>query len=291
MLQPDESTILLVEDDTILLEMLQNYFSRQGYRVFATGWGEMALKIAAREIPDLVILDVHLPDIDGFEICARMRDSHITKYIPVIFLTQRNTRLDRLHGLGLGGIDYITKPFDLQDLRLRVKNVLRRLKEAQAGHVVTGLPVGKPVVDILDDVLQARDNGHSILLLTMRGLEPFREKYGFVAADIVLHFVSRTLSVAVSELDGENGFCGHIENDTFVLIINTSQLMLLQARITERLVNAFGHFYPAKGREEFNEDQRLDALIRTITPSSTAFENVDALVKTLLIIGHDLRAA
>ncbi|RMF35375.1 MAG: DNA-binding response regulator, partial [Chloroflexi bacterium] len=114
--------ILVVEDDVDTAEMLTAYFEAQGYEVLSAAWGEDALRMTQEVVPDLVVLDIRLPDIDGYEVCRRLRSHRRTEHIPIIFLTERRERIDRLTGLELGAVDYITKPFDIQELRLRVRN-------------------------------------------------------------------------------------------------------------------------------------------------------------------------
>ncbi|MFN7209434.1 MAG: response regulator transcription factor, partial [Aggregatilineales bacterium] len=121
----DKARIMIVEDDPDLSELLQNFFTVQGYEVFSAAWGEEGVRLTREYAPDLVMLDIRLPDIDGYEVCRRIRTNRRTQDIPVIFLTEKRDRVDKLTGLELGVVDYITTPFDIQELRLRVRNVLR----------------------------------------------------------------------------------------------------------------------------------------------------------------------
>jgi len=118
--------LLIVEDDADTSEMLDTFFQSEGYATSVVAWGEEAVTACRQDPPDAVILDVRLPDIDGFEVCRRLRDSFPTAHIPIVFLTERNRQMDKITGLEIGGIDYITKPFDVRELKLRVRNALRR---------------------------------------------------------------------------------------------------------------------------------------------------------------------
>lgn len=118
--------LLIVEDDVDTAEMLNTFFQIEGYDTCAVAWGEEAVETCRQDPPDAVVLDVRLPDIDGFEVCRRLRDSFVTAHIPIVFLTEKNRQVDKITGLEIGGIDYITKPFDVKELRLRVRNALRR---------------------------------------------------------------------------------------------------------------------------------------------------------------------
>lgn len=240
--------ILIVEDDVDLAEMLTGYFGAQGYAVSSTAWGESAIGMAAETLPDLIILDIHLPDINGYEVRQQLQQRHRTRDIPIIFLTERSHREDRLHGLRMEATDYITKPFDIQELRLRVRNTLHRFAESNAGNIITGLPEGKAVDTILLPLVEDHQEGWALLTVTLMGLETFRELYGFVASDAVLRVISLMLANATSEFGGERAFCGHLEQQSFVVLVPAERLHLLQERIRARSDQSLEYFYPADNR-------------------------------------------
>ena len=122
----DMPIILIVEDDLDVADMLNAYFRIQGYEVLTVNFGADGLRAAETSRPDIIILDIRLPDIDGFEVAKQLRANRNTREVPILFLTEKRERKDRLHGLEIGGDDYITKPFDIQELRLRVRNSLSR---------------------------------------------------------------------------------------------------------------------------------------------------------------------
>lgn len=118
--------LVIIEDDLNVAEMLNAYFRVQGYDVFTVNLGEDGIRACRQVNPDLVILDIRLPDIDGYEVARRMRRDIKTQETPIVFLTQKRERSDRLQGFEVGADDYITKPFDVQELRLRVRNIIKR---------------------------------------------------------------------------------------------------------------------------------------------------------------------
>jgi len=125
--------ILIVEDDVDLSTMLKIYFEAHGYEILTAGKGRDALEIGRRQLPNVVVLDIRLPDLDGYEVCRQLRSNLRTSHIPVLFLTQRDERSDKIAGLELGADDYITKPFDTNVLLARMKAVLRRAQRGMAG--------------------------------------------------------------------------------------------------------------------------------------------------------------
>jgi two-component system OmpR family response regulator len=123
--------LLVVEDESYIADALCTSLRFRGFPVRVAGSGRDALDIIAREPPDLVLLDVMLPDVDGFTLTRQLRSSGVE--IPVIFLTARDTAQDRVAGLTIGGDDYITKPFGLDEVAARVRAVLRRTRPAATG--------------------------------------------------------------------------------------------------------------------------------------------------------------
>ena len=123
-------TILIVDDDHKLVDLVRQYLEREGYRVLEAYDGRQALELARRQHPDLMILDLMLPTLDGLDVCRMLRAE---SSLPIIMLTARVTEDDRLLGLGMGADAYITKPFDLSDLVWRIRDVLRRAAERESG--------------------------------------------------------------------------------------------------------------------------------------------------------------
>jgi DNA-binding response OmpR family regulator len=180
--------LLIVEDDFDISSMLHIYFDSQGYETIVATRGEEALEVCRRRLPNLVILDIMLPDINGYDVCRRLRGNLRTSHIPVIFLTQKDERSDQIAGLESGADDYITKPFDLQLLLLRVEGALRRAGWLSLTSPVTGLPSSKLIEEQLRTIMRRRD--WSVLYLGINHLNEFNDIYGFVAGDDVLRFTA-----------------------------------------------------------------------------------------------------
>lgn len=144
--------VLVVEDEPTLLETLDYSLAKQGYTVFAVKDGHEALKLARREEPDLVVLDVMLPGMDGFEICRVLRQE---TNVPIIMLTAKADEVDKIVGLEVGADDYLTKPFSMRELLARVKAHLRRvrlLREEMAGQDENGMAVVQAKQLVFDDL-------------------------------------------------------------------------------------------------------------------------------------------
>ena len=275
--------LLIVEDDLDLAEMLSAYFRVQNYIVLTAAWGEEALKISREEADlGLVMLDIRLPDIDGYEICRQLRLHRQTKYTPVIFLTEKSDRINKLQGLELGVVDYITKPFDIQELRLRVRNAIGRTSRESFLNPVTELPEGNLVDERLASLLF--DQGWAVLRVAIDKLEGFREKYGFVAADDVLRAVSLIVKNAVHEFGEDKGFVGHTDAETFVIITTPEQAPKIQTRLDTRIQQSREYFYPLQERDQVHQTTDPDYLnvnSYIVDHSTAKYQNVDELKMAL----------
>jgi DNA-binding response OmpR family regulator len=239
--------ILIVEDDMDTSDMLCAYFEGQGYEVTTAAWGNDALQLCQEIVPDLIIQDIRLPDINGYEVVKQLRHSGRTQQIPVIFLTEMRDRADRIAGLKLGAVDYITKPFDMQELRLRVRNALRRASYESLVSPVTGLPGERVVLEKLEQLLERDD--WAFMQISIEGIEAFNEAYGFVAGDDVLRAVGLIISNVAEEAGTMDDFVGHMGVADFVLITMPAKVEELEEKIVTRLKRAIRYFYPIKDRE------------------------------------------
>lgn len=276
-----KSKILIVEDDLDVAEMLNAYFRVQGYDVFTVNWGEDGVRAAQTVLPDLMILDIRLPDIDGYEVARRVRTDRRTNEIPIIFLTEKRERIDRLQGFEVGADDYITKPFDVQELRLRVRNALKRVSQGSLTNPVSGLPEGPLVEERLSDVIHK--SGWALLHICISHLDAFREAYGFVASDDVLRAISLMIHNTMKESGSTDDFLGHISPTDFVVVLTPADLSAFQERIRSRLEQSLDYFYPIKDREQAaKRPDRLAIQVSEVPSVYGRFSSVDQLKKDLL---------
>jgi len=126
-------TVLIVDDEPIVREVVVSYLRRDGYRTLEAAEGEEACKLAESEQPDLIVLDLMLPGLDGLSVCRRLRSF---SQVPVIMLTARGEEADRIVGLEVGADDYVTKPFSPRELAARVRTVLRRVNPTQTEQLL-----------------------------------------------------------------------------------------------------------------------------------------------------------
>jgi len=239
--------ILVVEDDFDISNLLRIYFDSQGYEVTVAPKGNDALELCRRNLPNVIVLDIQLPDIDGYEVCRRLRGNLRTSHIPILFLTQRDERSDKIAGLELGADDYITKPFDIEELKLRVQNAIKRAQWENLTSPTTGLPSGKLIEEQLRMLMRRKD--WAILYVGVNYIAGFNEAYGFVAGDDVFRFTGMILGDGVDENGTANDFIGHVSGDDFLIISDEQHAPAIQAYITERFKNEVGTFYSFRDRE------------------------------------------
>jgi Response regulator containing a CheY-like receiver domain and a GGDEF domain len=155
-----------------------------------------------------------------------------TSHIPVIFLTQKDERSDKLQGLELGADDYITKPFDIEELKLRVQGAIRRAERESLTDPRSGLPAGRLIEDQLRQII--REKGWALLDIRINHFEAFRDVYGFVAGDDVLRFTAMLLSEVVDELGTPDDFIGHAGGDNFIIITSETAAPSIKQRLKTR---------------------------------------------------------
>lgn len=268
--------ILIIEDDLDLAEMLNAYFCVQGYEVFTVNWGEDGVRSCQTMHPDIVVLDIRLPDIDGYEVAHRLRGDRRSADIPIIFLTEKRDRADRLQGLELGGDDYITKPFDVQELQLRVRNSLKRFNQGSLTNPVTGLPDGALVDERLADILN--EEGMTILLIAIENLDAFRESYGFVASDDVLRAISLMIVATLRQAGEPSDFLGHLSGTDLILIMSPSNTAAFSEQLRAQLEQSIDYFYPIKDRElAENQPNRLGTRIAELSPDHGRYTGIEEI--------------
>ena len=227
-----KARLLVVEDDVDIGNMLKIYFSGMDFEVDVAVRGSDALEKTKKVLPHLIVLDIMLPDIDGYEVCRNLRTSMRTSHIPVIFLTQKDERSDKLQGLELGADDYITKPFDIEELKLRVQGAIRRSERESLTDPRSGLPAGRLIEEQLRRII--RQKGWALLDARVNNFESFKDVYGFVAGDDVLRFTAMLIGEVVDEIGTTSDFIGHAGGDNFIIITTEAKANAMKARLKER---------------------------------------------------------
>jgi diguanylate cyclase (GGDEF)-like protein len=210
--------ILVVDDDPDIARFVEVNLRSAGFDVSVATDGEEALRRAEEIRPDLVLLDVMMPRVDGFEVAQRLRRNTRTANTCIIMLTAKAQSTDKVLGLTAGADDYIIKPFDPIELLARVKTTLRRARDNRNLSPLTGLPGN---IRIEDEVQRRVEENVQFALLNcdIDNFKAYNDHYGFLRGDRVIQATARILQDAVEEFSRNEGFVGHVGGDDFVVVV------------------------------------------------------------------------
>jgi DNA-binding response OmpR family regulator len=261
--------LLVVEDQTITSDLLRRYFETVGYSVINALTGTAALEVAAEHHPAVIILDVHLPDMDGYQVCERLRADPRTDHIPIIFLTRRGDRYDRLSELSLGGDDYLAKPFDVDELRLRVHNIIDRMGGTPLVDARTSLPNTALIKERLPWLLEQPTSAY--LDVQIEGLDSFARQYGPVAANRVIRATARLIGDVLHEIDPLGSFVGHPRDDRFFVVAKQGVIARVRGELDRRFRQQVEGFYDPPRPEDGSESSMSLKMVRVKAEMLRAF--------------------
>ena len=226
------ATVLVVDDDTDIARFIEINLRLEGFDVRVAHDGEQAEQSIDAETPDLVLLDVMMPKVDGVELCRRLRANPATANLPVIMLTAKSLSADKVVGLTAGADDYIIKPFDTLELVARVRSTLRRNAEMRAVSPLTGLPGNHRIEEELAERV-AKAEPFAVLYLDLDNFKSFNDCYGFLRGDEVITLLATAARRAVMEAGEPAPFLGHIGGDDFVVVSLPEQAEPLAKRVID----------------------------------------------------------
>ena len=235
-------TILVVDDDPDIARFVEVNLRSAGYDVSVASDGEEALEKAGQLRPDLVLLDVMMPRIDGFEVAQRLRRNPQTANTSIIMLTAKALSTDKVLGLTAGADDYIIKPFDPIELLARVKGTLRRAKEMRNLSPLTGLPGNIRIQEEIERMVR-EDRPFAVLYCDLDNFKAYNDQKGFVRGDRLIQATARIIQDAVVEYSGAEGFVGHVGGDDFVAVVSPEFAEDVAKRIVERFDQSISEFY------------------------------------------------
>ena len=223
------TTILVVEDARIIAELLKETLDIEGYHTITVLNGEEAVQFALRETPQLIILDIMLPGINGYEVIKRLRDHPKTMNIPIVVLSACTSHAEKICAFELGVDNYLTKPFDTEELLALVRRQLRRAQQGSLSPL-TQLPGGLQVEHALRSKLDSSDQW-SLLYLDLDNFKAFNDVYGFLAGNEMILLVGHVCQRMVYEYGNSTDFVGHIGGDDFLVMTTPDKAELLCQKI------------------------------------------------------------
>jgi CheY-like chemotaxis protein/GGDEF domain-containing protein len=237
--------VLIVDDDPAICAICKEALEAQGYAVIEARNGEEALNILSSQTVDVILLDILLPDFDGFQITERIREDRRTAHVPIIFISARGGTSDKVRAFKLGGDDYMVKPFDALELGARVESVIKRKEREFDSSPTTKLP-GSVALDRELNRRLAAKQPFTLCYLDLDNLKAFNDYYGYAKADGVIQQTGDLIRNAVEKYGTPSDFVAHIAGDDFVVVAEPRNL----ETISKEIIQNFDRVIPLYYREE-----------------------------------------
>ena len=243
--KPSPHRILIVDDDPLIRQLISRILADSSYQVAEGASGTEGLAIAETFQPNLVLLDLMMPGMDGYEVCRRMRQLPATANVPIVILTALDQLDEKVHGFRVGADDYITKPIDSRELFMRIEAHLRRSVRELGASPLTGLP-GSPMIEqIIRTRLDAKEM-IAVLYADLDNFKAYNDAYGWIQGDAIIKALATIILNAVQQLGNKDDFVGHIGGDDFILLSTPERA----SDIAERIVAEFEKIIPSYYSEE-----------------------------------------
>jgi PleD family two-component response regulator len=222
---------LIVDDEPDIAQLISNQFTDEGYLTTVLGSGTEVLRIVREQQFDLILLDLLLPDIDGFTVLGGLRVQPETQLTPIILLSAINSLADKVRGLQLGADDYITKPFSDVELNARVQAAMRRSEREGGANPSTRLPGNIAIERAISQRIAQNDSEFAVCYCDIDNFKAYNDTYGFLKGDAVIQRTAQILLDTVREYGNPDDFVGHIGGDDFVVITSLRRLDIVCNKI------------------------------------------------------------
>jgi len=276
----DTGRILIIEDEPhlrIILEKQLRDAPEVHYDVRSAEDGVKGLEEIRRDPPELILLDVMMPVMDGYEVCRQLKANPLTSRIPVIFLTAKSTLGDRLEGLNAYADDYLTKPWDRQELLFRVRNQLRTRRAQLSSNALTGLPGNVIIENELTRRITASEK-FAFLHLDLDHFKAYNDYYGYARGDGLIRFMASLLVEGVQRHGVESDFVGHIGGDDFVVITSPDRAMAIATDVKES--------FDSRVDSQYDPADRARGYITVLSSRQGGVKNFGMLSVTILLVSN-----
>jgi len=244
-----EAKILVVEDEPYIRQILEVQLRTSGYSVVTAENGIKALEIVNEERPDLVLLDLMMPDMDGAEVCKRLKERYETSNVPVIILTAKSDLGEKVRTLECGANDYLTKPYELDELLARVRNLLRWSRTQREANPLTGFP-GNVSIENEANRRIFRKDVFAFMYLDLDNFKPYNDTYGYKRGDDVIKLMAKIIADAVKSLGNPDDFIGHIGGDDFIVMTTPDKSDAIAEEIIRQFDEKSMDLYDPEDREK-----------------------------------------
>ncbi|HEY6042089.1 MAG TPA: response regulator [Anaerolineae bacterium] len=247
--------VLLIDDDPLMRRIISQTLDSGDTDIIEAENGPSGIETALEAHPDLILLDVMMSGMDGFEVCYQLRRHPTTSAIPIIMLTALGDMTEKIRGMNVGADDYITKPFDPRELRARVQAHLRRSIRDQQANPLTHLPGNNAIEQIIEARLVVNEP-LAVLYIDLGNFKAYNDKYGWLAGDDVIRMLGRIVVQVTLERGGKDDFVGHIGGDDFVVITTPVTAEILAETIIKQ--------FDKEVLLHYNEEDRAQGFIEGI---------------------------
>lgn len=241
----EQTKVLIVDDDPDTRDIIRLSLNSRAYRISEARTGVEALEKVNAYDPDIVVLDIMLPEKSGMEVCKALKESTKTAHVPVIMLTAKQTIHDKVEGLNIGADDYLVKPFDPLELEARIKALLRKMRRDLYANPLTHLPGNVPIEK---EIQRAIDEQRSFaaLFIDLDNFKVYNDNYGYAAGNRIIKFCAQTILDSVKRFGNAQDFVGHIGGDDFVVLTTPDKA----DQICQEIIRIFDSLIPIQYNEE-----------------------------------------
>jgi len=244
----ERKRILVVDDEPHMVKLLKIGLEANNYQVLEAYNGRESLKKAKKEKPDLILLDIMMPDLDGYEVCKLLKADFFTSHIPIIMLTVKAQLKDKLQGIEVGADDYITKPFEPEELKARIEMCLRHTYRDLNANPLTHLPGSAQIIHQLENRI-AKKTSFALLYLDLDNFKAFNDYYGFLQGDEAIKLTAEITVRAIEELGNGEDFVGHIGGDDFIALTTPDKTETICKEIINNFDRSITNLYAKEDRE------------------------------------------
>lgn len=290
--------VLVVDDDFDIARYLELNLSLEGFTVHVAHDGDEALAIAHSVRPAVVLLDVMMPGMDGYEVCRQLRAAVGTSQCAILMLTAKTMSADRVVGLTAGADDFIAKPFDPPELVARVRSSLRRARQLRDVSPLTGLPGNSEITRRAEALASAEAPCFALVHADLDSFKAYNDRYGFLRGDEAIRRAAEVIGDAIAAVPSELAFLGHVGGDDFVLLTDPGSVEQLCREVIERFDLMAPLLYDpedaARGWIEVKDRQRqhrrFDLMTISLGVASTARRAIHSVAEASTI-ATEMKAA
>ncbi|MEW6607581.1 MAG: response regulator [bacterium] len=244
----EKTHILVVDDEWEIVEVIRTLLEVKGYEVTTAQSGKEALEKLEERLPHLIILDILMPEMNGYEVCKKIRKSPVHKHLPIIILSSKSTVEDEIAGWRMGIDEYITKPFDLEELVAILESIIYRTYLGIDSNPLTKLPGNNSIREEINNCIESK-NLFAIGFLDLDNFKAFNDHYGFAKGDEAIKLTAKVIINAVHKVGTEKDFIGHIGGDDFIVISHPDRIEIICQEIIKEFDAAIPDLYSAEDKE------------------------------------------